>query len=53
MDKTTPRHATKAQLAYRAALHLAAKQAAEMLPIGEASEVVFSEFLGALVAVVL
>lgn len=43
---TTPRTATKGQLAYRAIRHQAAKQAGEaLIPIGEAVEVDFAVWL--------
>ena len=44
-----PRHATRAQLAYRAIRHKAAKKAKQpaTIPVGEATEVDFAEFLAA------
>ena len=45
-----PRHATRAQLAYRAIRHQAAKKAEAPIPVGEATEVDFALFEAAVEA---
>ena len=42
-----PRHATRAQLAYRAIKHQAAIQAEAPIPVGEATEVDFAVWVAA------